>query len=221
MSIEGISLFALALDEIASISKDVIVSVATIVGAYVAIKGINAWYREHTGKAEYEVARRWLRAVYSLRDAISSVREPLITSQEFVEASKFVENGKAGVIIENEKESGLENVYRFRWIDVRQAMSEMSAESLEAEVLWNETAKELQAKLIRLCNKLSYAIDDYLEFRRESDGSVVDKERLKEIRSIISRAGRSSSQSSFDAEIDLCIESCEIFIRPYLKSRFR
>ena len=206
----------------AGVARDMVISVATIVGAVVAIKGINTWYREHTGKAEYEVARRWLRAVYSVRDAISSVRDPLITSQEFVEAAKFFRDDDTEAIFEeNEKDSGLGNVYRFRWIGVRQAVSEMSAESLEAEVLWGGKSIELKGKLIRLCNQLSYAIDDYLEYRKDESRSTVDQQRLREIRSIISRTGRSSSSNSYDTEFDSCIESCETFIRPHLKSRFR
>ena len=72
----------------ASIAKDVITAGAAITAAVVAVKGLRAWKKQLRGKTDYELARRCLKAVYRVRDAIRMVRNPLQSSEEIAVAVK-------------------------------------------------------------------------------------------------------------------------------------
>lgn len=50
------------------------------------------WKREHRGKTKYEMARRLLRATYSLRDAFAYVRAPIMLAQEIESALQRIED---------------------------------------------------------------------------------------------------------------------------------
>ena len=51
------------------------VGIAAGVGIYVGVMGLNAWRRELSGKAEWELARRALRQVYEVRDTLRQARD--------------------------------------------------------------------------------------------------------------------------------------------------
>ena len=59
-----------------NIIKDIALTCGTIVGIYVAIRGLNTWNRQLRGTSEYDLARRVLRCVYRHRDALISVSVP-------------------------------------------------------------------------------------------------------------------------------------------------
>src|SRR5215212_10812739 len=69
-----------------SFIKDLVTVFATVIGGGIAIYGLVAWKRQLRGRTEYELARRVLRAVYKVRDAIQGVRNPLQSAGE-IEAS--------------------------------------------------------------------------------------------------------------------------------------
>jgi hypothetical protein len=43
--------------------KEIVVTVAAAIGAFVAVRGLTTWKAQLSGKAEYEVAVKFLRAV--------------------------------------------------------------------------------------------------------------------------------------------------------------
>jgi hypothetical protein len=71
--------------EVLSIIKDISLSVAAGVTAYVALTGLGKWEKELNGKANFDVARELARSVYAVRDGIAYCRSPFTEAQEFPE----------------------------------------------------------------------------------------------------------------------------------------
>ncbi len=64
--------------------------VSVLIGAWVAIYGINSWRREHAGKRRLELAEDALVLFYEARDTIRYIRSPISSSSE----TEHVEQGK-------------------------------------------------------------------------------------------------------------------------------
>src|SRR4051812_47421939 len=116
-----------------AVSKDVVLTAVAMIGAFCAIKGLSTWNRQIKGTAEYELARRLLRCAYRLREAIKSVRNPLMLVEEMPsppnDDAPFMGN-------EYRRFYGLSKGYQNRWDKVVEVESELRAELVEAEVLW-------------------------------------------------------------------------------------
>ncbi|OQY20711.1 MAG: hypothetical protein B6I35_10155, partial [Anaerolineaceae bacterium 4572_32.2] len=80
------------LQEYITLAKDVVTILAALVAATVAIMGLRTWRKQLRGKTEYELARRLLRSVYRVRDAIRIVRNPFISSAETVQSMREAES---------------------------------------------------------------------------------------------------------------------------------
>jgi|GEM_PF-3788144 len=79
------SLLATTTAAFASVTKDGIVAVVSIIGAIVAIIGISTWKRELAGKTEYEFAQEVLRNVYAIEHFLLC---GLTSLQRIVQASE-------------------------------------------------------------------------------------------------------------------------------------
>src|SRR5690348_10031730 len=104
--------------------------VATFCGIGIALVGLFTWRRQLHGTVEYDLARRLLRRVYTVRDRIAEVRHPFISRGEFATAFK-----EAGVT-PNDQGAGLDPqstrlVYNRRWSAVTSAASDLDVELLE------------------------------------------------------------------------------------------
>ena len=72
----------MAITEIVTLLKDILLGGAAITGAFIANKGLTTWKRQHKGNSEYELSRRILVTLYKYRDAIDGVRHPAIWENE-------------------------------------------------------------------------------------------------------------------------------------------
>lgn len=65
-----------------AVIRDVVVMSAEAGGAVIAGLGLKTWRRQLRGHTEYDLVRRLLRAAYSVRDQVASVRSPFIWEGE-------------------------------------------------------------------------------------------------------------------------------------------
>src|SRR5258706_15365169 len=112
--------------------KEVVVTAAAVTGAIVALLGLNAWRRQLSGKTEYDVALRFLRAVYKLRDAVGLVRSPFMSAGEMAHAVKETDPSRPS---EGSPLEATAAAYELRWKSIMEAMSDIQLVELEAEVL--------------------------------------------------------------------------------------
>jgi hypothetical protein len=147
-----------------------IVTAATAVAAVsVAWRGLRTWQRQLQGTAEYELARRVLRAVLEMRTQIAAVRNPGIWPAE-IERAKKERPLAAG---ETAEENTQQLAYAHRWSELVKARSQLSLELLEAEVLWGESIRAPEKLLDSCVRDLWLGVHRHL---REASGQRVPNE---------------------------------------------
>lgn len=135
-------------------------AIAAIVGATTAALGLTAWKKQLKGKTDYELARRYLRAVYKIRDAIKFVRNPFIPIEEINAALKERGNDESPA---NHNES-TRAVYSLRWKKVVEAGSDLDIELREAEISWGRGAVDIEKDFEGCINTLFVSLKMFAEF---------------------------------------------------------
>ena len=186
--------------EITRLILEIINTLAIVGGAIMAVIGVNAWKKQLKGSTEYELAKRYLKSVYKIRDAIKFVRNPFISIDEMAVALK--ENGVENPDYSNNQQTN-RVVYSVRWKKVMEARTDLDVELLEAEVLWGKEAVNVVSDLNAQINKLYISLKMFLEERS-----------IKPNRDIIYDMG---DQDTFNPEVKKAIEKIESFIKPHLK----
>ena len=186
--------------EIAKLTLEIINTFAILSGAVMAFVGVNAWKKQLKGSTEYELAKRYLKAVYKIRDAIKYVRNPFISIDEMAVALK--ENGIEKPDYSNNQQTN-RAVYSIRWKKVMEARTNLDVELLEAEVLWGKVAVDVVDDLNARINKLYVSLKMFLEERN-----------IKPDRDIIYDMG---DQDTFNHEVKKAIKKIEFFIKPHLR----
>lgn len=189
--------------------------VAALGAALVARSGLNTWRRQLRGQAEYELARRVLRALLRVRDEIGVVRSPVISGGEFWAA--FKEAGleaPEGSVSAGTK--GSELVYDRRWRRLVTAVTELEAELLEAEVLWGAGSRAPEAELRKCVAELFAAVSMHARMLSSpspssSLTSVVDGQ----FRTLY-RVHSDADPDIFGQRVDKTVTAFEGLLRPHL-----
>jgi hypothetical protein len=113
--------------EVTKLILEILNTVAICVGAIMAFIGINAWKKQLRGSTEYELARRYLKAIYKIRDAIKYVRNPFISVDEMARAYK--ENDMDEQDYSDNRKTN-RAVYSIRWKKVIDARTDLDVELL-------------------------------------------------------------------------------------------
>lgn len=194
-------------------------AVAAFIAAFVAWKGLKSWRDQLTGRTEYELARRILRAVYQLRDAIQAVCNPAIFPSEFLQARD--ESGiQPDDSIPGTNAEDIQAVYNQRWKLITAAISDLGVESLEAEVLWGQEVVQHLKPLRHQCvSKLRMHLEHYISMRNDNPYQQpnLSAEEYQETHNIIYMTSNDPSKDAFTGEITQAVQSFENFIRSYLK----
>jgi|SRR5690554_1873517 len=196
------------------IIKDIILMIFAAIGSFVALSGLKAWRIQLKGKSEYELTIRILKSIYSLREAINRVRNPLITPSEMYSAQK-----EKGLPI---KEKEFDNwntaiVYEVRWNEISKAMNELKVIELEAEALWGKNISESLDKLYKIVVKLYITLQQFLSLNKKQNYHERDFELLSKYEEIVYDRGSKEEPDSFTQNINSAIKEIENSIRKYLK----
>ena len=140
-----------AIVESVGLVKDIVLTIAAVIGGFVAVRGLRTWNRQLKGGVEYELTRRLLKYSYRFRDAISRVRNPLMWSSEM--PTPPAEVGKA-MSDEDLRYYGLSRAYQLRWDKVNEVRNDLQTELIEAEVLWGRVVYKQFQPLFTLQNEL-------------------------------------------------------------------
>lgn len=189
--------------DIVGLIKDVVTTLATIIAACVAVEGLSTWRRQLQGNAEYEQARRLLRATYEIRESVRYFRNPFMSSQEL--AAALSEEG-----IDPQKASTQESqaaAYQVRWKKIADAHVTFSAELLEAEALWGEKIAQAGKTLLDCVRDLNVAVRQWL------NGRDLSPKRFDYIYNAIFDGG---DESEFTTTLNSAIADMETELRPHL-----
>jgi hypothetical protein len=175
---------------VVSLLKDAMTGIAAVTAAVVAAKGLQTWKRQLHGNTNYELARRLLRSVYKLREAIRWLRRTYISAGEMSAAIKAAgpDAPSQGSLDHHRR---VELAYQARWQSLVDAQVEFAAELLEAEALWGPEIRERGEALAPIVVELHACLDQWLS-RHEQP---FDSDR-KEIMDVIYEAGEISNKFS-------------------------
>ncbi|MBI5324643.1 MAG: hypothetical protein HZB41_05125 [Ignavibacteriae bacterium] len=194
------------------IIKEILIALAALIGSVVAIAGLTIWRKQLKGKVTFELSRRLLTNTYLLREAIKSVRNPLMYEGKKPPNDSPYYNDTKG-----------ENYYfqltgyeiRFKYVD--DAKSKLNSDILESEVFWGKDLKNAYDELFKLLNKLSVGIQMFLE--RNNPKSIHDiqysKQQLLEEKNIMYKI-YDDSKDEFENQVNNSITKIESLIRPHL-----
>lgn len=173
----------------------IVVSLSAIIVAGVAVPGLWQWRRQLRGRTEYELARRFLRSAYRVRDAMALVRNPL----GFQDPDKERAN------------------YEERWANLVENLSELRMERAEAEVHWRESVRDALKPLYRCIGELRVSLSDYLEQTTRPDPPEMSPERRRGIEGVVFEISEDPGQDPFTAKIADAINRVEALVEPHLR----
>lgn len=204
------------LDQLASIARDLIVTIAAAVGAVVAVCGLNTWNRQLKGGSEYELARRVLKRTYLLRDAFMRVRSPFMFATEMPKPPTV---GDRVPTREEERYYGVSEAYQARWNRVIEARTELQSELLEAEVLWGKEAIKdfeplfkLQGELLLAIQHLVFMLDPALSYEFKQARDKVQSKR----RDIVYE-NLGDDDDKFNNDVAASLSKIEARFKPHLR----
>lgn len=157
--------FPVSVAEWMTVTKDAILTIGALVGMVVAILGLSTWRRQLKGGAEYDLTRRLLKRTYQLREAVASVRFPIMHRLEM----EGGEDDEPKLSAAERKHMGLAHAYQARWNKLAEAHDNLQTELLEAEVLWGATARSQYDPLFALEKELFAEIQLYVALHDPSE----------------------------------------------------
>lgn len=201
--------------EYLAVIKDIANIVAAGIASFVAVTGLTTWKRQLKGNAEYQLARRLLKSVYALRDAIALVRNPFQSAGEIAQALR-----EANINVDYRDKGfqvlSAQAVYQHRWNRVVEASSALQVDGLEAEALWGPVIQEHLRALSALVSELSFSIQMYLR-NLERPPRDQTSDQMRAIDAVIYEVPGSEHANAFSKKLAAAISNIESFIQPKLK----
>jgi hypothetical protein len=203
---------------------DVAAAVATVVGVWVAIDGIQGWKREMHGRADYELAKRILPFVYQMRDGVKVVRRPEIWVAEktdrparAIDARVECRTGRTREELESAEDTAF--AYQKRWESISQPGAELHAALFEAQALWGDLLVGARASLSRAINELDFALSDHLLAKKNKHhAGTISPERNQQIDSLLYAPLRPGpGDDPFAEKLDAAVKQFEDALRPKLQ----
>jgi hypothetical protein len=207
------------LQEYITLIKDIITIISTIVIGAVAIMGLRAWRIQLRGKTEYELARRLLRSVYKVRDAIKLVRNPFASAGEISSALRDA-NIEISFGDPDYRARSQGALYQSRWKHIQESLRDLDLEAFEAEVVWGREVIEIILPLRRQIGELYSHIEIYLKNLQEPSRREYALKMAQKIDEVIYDSHDlvgSDSKNSFTNKTVAAVKQIEDYIRPRLK----
>lgn len=197
------------------VAKDAMLGTAAAATATCAYLGLSAWRNELKGKSEYELAKKVLKAVYRVRDAFKTVRNPIIFKYEYPENMQ----DSHGQLKHEYEYEGTLRVYAKRWEKMEVSFNELEELHLEAQVEWGAG---LQNKIIALrqCKaELQLAIHYLLRQKKNPLEQPTKAAQLAEERSVLEHIDSDTELDIFTPQINAAIDEFENWLRPYVRAK--
>jgi hypothetical protein len=193
-------------------------SIAALTAAYVGYHGLKAWRIQLHGKTEYDLARRLLRAVFRVRDQIAFVRNPFVPVGEVLEAYKAAGVDTTDLDLSRDDRRRDELVYQQRMLPLASALSDLSVEILEGEVLWGPSVRTYETQLRQVVGELSGSLHLYI---RDTHTKHRDEEkamaRLERTSAVV--FGTGDADDAFYQKVVAIVAGFEALLVPHLRSR--
>lgn len=180
-----------------------------LAGVEIARVGLQTWRDEMHGRARYDLARKILRCIYTIRDAIGWVRVEGMLPEEFTDRPNRDAEGPPL------SWQDLAWAYDKRWRRLSEALRELDANLLEAETL--DFDGELRAGVLALrdlVNELRRALSTYLRARRGED---VAEDKLRSAQDTIFEGALYADEDVFAKRLDDTVSILEAVLKQHLR----
>jgi hypothetical protein len=198
-----------------SFIKDIVTIISLIVGGGVAIIGLQTWKRQLQGTAKYELARRTLKAIYQLKDAVNNLRYNSIYSYEIEDAIE-----KFDPKLRKNNKSYLERrtcaVFNLRWVAVAEAGQNLQVEGVEIEALLGRKVRKIISDPIESVNLLNDLYSQYDYYAHCSPVIREKSDEYKRIRKMIF-ANMVPEKDEFKNRFYSELIEIEELLKPYLQ----
>lgn len=187
---------------------------AALFAAWVARSGLQTWRRQLRGQAQYELARRVLRAVLRVRDLMDGVRSPMITAGEFAAAYEAAGENPPEILSDSR---GTQLVYDRRWQTLSAAMTELQSELVEAEVFWGKALRDDEVTLRKCYAELFSAVSMHLRAQASKHvGESLSQVVENQFRTLY-KVHSDEDPDLFGNRIESCVTRFENQLRPHLR----
>lgn len=171
--------------------REGLLPIVAIFGLGVAWAGLLTWRKQLKGKTEYELARRLLKAVFDVRNALRWVRDPLLVGDQT-------------------------EVYEARLQEVDRALPGLRVEVLEAEVLFGTEAVKSRVPALHQCViELRIALRGFL--RHQAGALQLPDGKVAEYEQTLFDTGTDEEPDEYGATLNEAVEAFEAWLRPYLR----
>jgi len=194
-------------------TKDMVLGLSAIVGAWAAVTGLHTWNKQMRGQASYELARRLLRNTYQLRNAVLETHQDLVRAlnsqsvKDYISDSNFSATSVGYINFDKSKDSAVfsDNL-----------RTEMETDFLEAEVLWGIKIDSDFNKLIMMQLEIRFNhrwIEDMFHTLKKK-GELETSEH-KHFLDFVDKYSESSKQK-YKIKLDKAVETAEHQLKRYL-----
>lgn len=209
----------MGIPDIVSLIKDISSIISGIILTVIAIMGLQTWKRQLKGNTEYELARRFLGAVYKIRDAISYTRNPFVLGGEIASALQEanIEIDKSDSEYQVKSQNAL---YQKRWKKMQEALSEFNLVIFEIEVLWGKEIRETIKPLGNCIADLHFEIQRMLrKLDQDIPEDLTDTEdrRRNDIIYSFDNLVSDDTDNHFSKKIINAISNIEKYVKPRIK----
>lgn len=189
-----------------------------------AYEGVNTWKKQLSGKTRFEIAKNALAHTYQIRDAIISVRSPLMSSKEYENRPKYEK--ELNSLEKNSKFLDAHFAYQKRFDAVRRAISKAYSSFIEAEAIFGRDARGVLDGIIKTANSLHATIELYYQMKYDNPENPMDQFERQCFNIIMSISPKDDSEQKnqnrfddkgFQREFDDAVNKIENFFFAYLK----
>ena len=196
--------FTLVLNYLNTYSSAVLALVA-ILGLISGKSWIDTSKDKIRGKLDNDIARKYLKTVLQLRDAVKIARNPFISIGEMQDALE--KNGfNAEEYTDNKKVN--RSVYSLRWGKIQESWTNFEEILIDAEVSWGDEALNIQKDLDLLIRKLRSIIWLYVNYPEDFGKKGQENSKIL--------YGTHDESDNFAQDINKEIEKIRIFLKKHL-----
>ena len=204
-----------------SSAKDIAVTGAALVAAYIGLRGLSAWRRQLTGNAEYQLAKNILACVYELRDRVIEVRSPFMSHSSEPDLPKeTLENMSR----EQKDWHAYAQAYQKRWDRIPAVKNRLDVNMWEAEAVWGKDLATKGLELNRMLNTLLFGVQEHLQSRNPSNREPRNRPDPAEQALLTRRQAvvfSSGSDDKFADELNGVVKDIEVMLRPHVALHYR
>jgi len=199
-----------ALPEVVTMIKDLVLTGAAGTTAWVAWTGLRKWREELGGKAEFETARELAHATYTLRDLLRSARSPWYPAAEFPAGYDGLKSSP------QEEAEAWAHIYQQRITPVLVAVTQFENKALQAEALWGQESRTKTDALVSCVQSLWIAMEAVVSDKRERGENFKSDDGFgKNMRARVN--GKPNGTDELSIEVKAAVDAIEQQLKPHLR----